>query len=323
GYTLDEVKQALGINFPGITQAQIEQQLGISLDILINGVTADTIKQSFGIDIAGQVGKVIGDAIPNEFVFTDVDLRKVLSDKDEEKLDKALDVTSIGYKFTDADLLKAMNDDQKKSWASFLDATRKGVTYTDAKLRENLGAENQKTLDQVLEKTRNGAKFTEADLRKAISDNQGGQDALANLDTVRQYVGLERKLRPLLYLVPAMLLAAIAFLGGRRWRSRLAWAAVPLLFAAGLAYAASGPVYSAIVQPMLDDAFAEAKADATGVGLLMIEKGTSVAQTAINDIVGGLATQALILLIISVVALVLVIAWPMLFRRAKADAPKP
>ncbi|MDO8751753.1 MAG: hypothetical protein Q7K03_11545, partial [Dehalococcoidia bacterium] len=245
GYTLDEVKQALGINLPGITRQQIEQQLGISLAILFDGVTAQTIKQQFGIDLAGQVSQFVIKAIPDDYTFTDVDLRKVLGDKDEEKLNKALDATRNGYKFTDADLLKAMNADQKKSWDSFLDVARNGLTYTDASLREDLGAENQKTLDQVLEKTRNGAKFTEVDLRKAISDTQGGQDALANLDTVRQYVGLERKLRPLLYLVPAMVLAGFAFLGGRRWRRRLAWAAVPLLFAAGLAYAASGPVYSA------------------------------------------------------------------------------
>ncbi len=262
GNSLDEVKQALGINLPGITQAQIEQQLGISLDILIKGVTADTIKKDFGIDVSAQVNKAIGDAIPNEFVFTDVDLRKVLSDKDEKTLDNALDVTRNGYSFTDADL------------------------------------------------------------RKAISDAQGGQEALDTFDMARGYIGLGRKLSFLLYLVPALLLAAIAFLGGRSWRGRLAWAAVPLLFATGLAYAAFGPVYRAIVQPMLDDAFAEAKADAMGVALMMVEKGTSVAQSAINDIVSPLATQALVLLITSVVALAVVILWPMLFRRPKAEAPQ-
>lgn len=322
GYSLDEVKQALGINIPGITQAQIEKQLGISLDILIKGVTADTIKQSFGIDLAGQVSQFVIKAIPDDYTFTDVDLRKVLGDKDEEKLDKALDTTRNGFKFTDADLLKAMNDDQKKSWGSFLDATRKGVTYTDANLRDDLGAENQKTLDQVLERTRNGAKFTDADLRKAISDTQGGAQALKNLDDARKWLGLERKLRPLYYLVPLLFLAAIGFLGGRCWRSRLAWAAVPLLIAAGIAYAAFGPVYRAVVEPILDKGFADAARDVTGVGLLMIQKGTSVTQTAINDIISGLATQALVLLIISVVALAVAILWPVLFRRPKAEAPK-
>ncbi|MEK7777472.1 MAG: hypothetical protein AAB303_02465, partial [Chloroflexota bacterium] len=112
GFSLDQIKQALGVNIPGITQQQIEKQLGISLDIVTKGVTAETIKQTFGIDIAGQVNKAIGDAIPDEFVFTDVDLRKVLSDKDEKTLDNVLDVTRNGYSFTDADLRKAISDAQ-------------------------------------------------------------------------------------------------------------------------------------------------------------------------------------------------------------------
>ncbi|MFH1140083.1 MAG: hypothetical protein V1724_00065, partial [Chloroflexota bacterium] len=317
GYSLDEVKQALGINLPGITQAQIEKQIGISLDIVTKGVTAETIKKDFGIDLAGQVSQFVIKAIPDDYTFTDVDLRKVLGDKDEERLDNVLDWTRNGYKFTDADLLKAMNDDQKKSWDNFLDATHNGVTYTDANLREDLGTDNQKTLDQVLEKTRNGAKYTEVDLRKAISDAQGANatGTLETFDMVRKYMGLERKLRFLLYLVPALLLAAIGFLGGRRWRSRLAWAAVPLLIASGIVYAAFGPVYNAIARPILDDQLAKATEDATGVALLMIQKGTSVAQTAINDFISGLATQALILLIISVAALAVAILWPMLFRR--------
>ena len=190
------------------------------------------------------------------YVYTAADLRKTLGDEDEEKLDKVLDATRNGYKLTDADLQKILNDDQKKFWDNFLDATRNGVTYNNANLREDLGTEKQKTLDQVLKRTRNGAKFTEADLRKALSDAKDGGKALKNLDDVRKWLGLERKLRFLLYLMPALLLAAIGFLGGRRWRSRLAWAAVPLFIAAAIAYAASGPVYSAIAQPMLDDAFA-------------------------------------------------------------------
>ncbi len=297
-----------------ITLAQIEQQLGISLDLVINGVTLETLKETFDIDIAGQVGNVIGDAIPNEFVFTDVDMRNVLGPNDEEKLDTALDTTRNGYKFTDADLLKALNTDQEDSWNSFLDAAREGVTYTDVSLRDDVGTD---TLDQMLERTRDGASFTEADLQDAIGDSQ-----LAQFDNVRTYLGLARSLWFLLLLVPGVLLAAIGFLGGKSWRGRLTWAAIPLFIGATFAYAAFGLAYSTIVQPMLDDVFADAKRDVTGIALMMIEKGISVSQTAINHIVSGLVTQALVLLIVSVVALAVAILWPKLFNRAKAEAPK-
>ena len=323
GYTLEQIKQALGINIPGISLAQIEQQLGISLTIVTQGVTAETIKTTFGIDIAGQVGKVIGDALPNEYVFTDVDLRGVLGDKHKETLDKVLGWTRNGYIITDTDLRGRLNDEQQKTWDRILDVTRNGVTYTDVDLRNTLAKADLDVLDQVLERTRNGVAFTEADLRKAIADAQGGQEALNTFDLVRKYMGLGRKLSFLLYLVPALLLAAIGFLGGRSWRGRLAWAAVPLLFGAGIAYAASGPVYSAIAQPMLDDAFANAKGDATGVALMMVEKGTSVAQAAINDFISLLATQSLVLLIISAVALAVAILWPILFRRPRATDTRP
>ncbi len=263
GSSLDEIKRALGINIPGITQQQIEKQLGISLDILIKGVTADTIKQTFGIDIAAQVSQFVGKVIPDDYTFTDVDLRKVLSDKDETTLDNALDVT------------------------------------------------------------RNGFKYTEADLRKSLSDSRDGKKTLNTIDNVRKWVGLERKLTPLYYLVPALLLAAIGFLGGRRWRSRLAWAAVPLFIASGMAYVTFGPVYHAVVEPMVNKGFADAAKNATGVALLVTQKGTSVAQSAINNVISGLATQALVLLIISVVALAVAILWPKLFRQPRSPAPDP
>ena len=58
-----------------------------------------------------------------------------------------------------------------------------------------------------------------------------------------------------------------------------------------------------------------------GVVLLVWQKGGSIAKAAINDVISGLATQALVLLIISVVALAVAILWPLLFRRPKAFVP--
>ena len=53
GFSLEEIKQELGINVPGITEEQIEEQLGIDLSLVAEGVTLDRIEEEFGIDVAG------------------------------------------------------------------------------------------------------------------------------------------------------------------------------------------------------------------------------------------------------------------------------
>ncbi len=332
GYTTQEVAQALGIPVPpgGITWAQIQAALGVDVSLLRDGVTPDTLKASLKIDVAGQVSQFIGNAIPNDFTFTDVDLRKALGPENEKLLDNALKYTRNGFVVCDTKttaagcnfgLRDALGADDQKTLDKFLGYTRNGFTYTDADLRNDLGPKNTKTLDKVLGYTRDGFTYTDADLRDQISKSQDGQKTLDQIDQARKYVGIGKKLAPLAYLLPLLLLAAIGFLGGRSWRSRVAWAAVPLIIAAAIAYIAFGPVYNALLKPILDNGFTDATEGATGVSLLMIQKGTSVAQTAINDFLSGLTIRALLFLMVGVVALVLAIFWPKVSRLWRREQP--
>ena len=304
GFSLEEIKQELGINVPGITEALIEEQLGIDLTLVTDGVTLDRINEEFGIDVAGQVSQMIGEALPNEFVFTDADLRDILSQEDEETLDSVLD------------------------WA------RDGYAYTDADLREDLMGEGGDTstvgtLDLVLDWTREGFAFTDADLRNLVTDE--GQDSQAvsdfeQFDRIRGWLGLGRSLWFLLLLAPGVLLAGIGFLGGRRWPSRVMWAAVPLVLGAAIAYTAFGPAYVGAAEPFVDDRLAEATRDATGAAAVVSDKGVSIAKTVIGDFVSGLANRALLFLVVGVFGVALAILWPTVSRMAgggPGEEPEP
>ena len=145
--------------------------------------------------------------------------------------------------------------------------------------------------------------------------NQTPSQGLA-FDRLRGCLGLARSLWFILLVVPGVFLAGIGFLGGRQWRSRVAWAAVTLGIAAGIAYAAFGPVYHSVVEPRvdkaLDEALAEATQDATGIELLMIQKSVVIGKTVIGDFAGGLEVRAWGFFFVAVVAAGLAILWPLL-----------
>jgi hypothetical protein len=194
-------------------------------------------------------------------------------------------------------------------------------------------------LDQVLQVTRQGYTYTEADLRKQL-DPEGtarevrtlqdvqrvlgsGQASEAEtLDAARWVVGRFHSYVWLAYVVLAVLLAAIGFLGGRRWRSRLAWAAVVLALAAGVVYVAAGPVYQAVGKPALETAMTTQAGDSQ-VGRLATEKGVAVAQMVINDLVSGLAWRALLFLAIALDALGVALLGPRLLGGGRRQTPGP
>ena len=206
---------------------------------------------------------------------------------------------------------------------------RQGLTYTDAGLRDDLSVEDKDRLDQVLEWTREGFTYTDADLRELATGEEETQEAFEQFDQTREWLGLARSLLFLLFLLPGVLLVMIGFLGGRRWTSRVAWAAVALGIVAGIVYAAFGPAYHGVAKPFaddrLDERLAEATRDATVIEQLVAEKGVDVARTAIGDFVGWLESWALLLLIISIVVLGLTILWPglsWLMRGGQREEPE-
>ena len=137
GFSLDEIKQELGISIPGITEEAIEEQLGVDLSIVTEGVTVEGIQEAFGIDVLGPIRAIIVDALPDEYTYTDVDLRETLGAEDEQALDDALE------------------------WV------RNGIIYSDTNLWRHIGLGSEKDLDKALRWLQDG--FTDADLRDLVT----------------------------------------------------------------------------------------------------------------------------------------------------------
>ncbi|MBT5775404.1 MAG: hypothetical protein HOH95_13640 [Dehalococcoidia bacterium] len=126
------------------------------------------------------------------------------------------------------------------------------------------------------------------------------------LDTARSIIGPVSSRGLLLGAFGVLLIAfQISMLGGRQWWSRAVWGTSALAAAAFAIFAVAGPVYSAVVSPLLSDAFASTRTDliasdnaATSFSLRALDQLEAV----INQQVGAVATNALV---VGVIALLL------------------
>ncbi len=328
GFSIQEVQQALGIPGPPLPRDTLEQFCFCDLSLILEGVTLDDLLDTLGLDVTGLVEEQLEQLLPSAYTFCDTEtylptcdtgLRESLGPDDQETLDNALEWTRDGFTYTDAKLRDQFDDDQE-TLDRILGWTRNGLTYTDVDMRDDLGADGGERLDDLIRWNRDG--FTEADLRDLITDNGADPAAFEDFDTIRSRFGLARSLRFLVYIEMGLSLAAIGALGGRRWPSRIAWAAAVLGTAALLVFIAAGPLYGTVIESLLDNQFDNIRADmvADGSGdtaLLMMDKTLSVARTVATDFVSGVANRALLFLLLALAGLGLAIFWPWLFGRPR------
>lgn len=241
------------------------------------GFTYDQIKQLFHIDIGAQVAGFVASSMPDQWVLTDSDLSNMLGVGGTELL------------------------------ASIRQQVINGYTFTEANLTSLLGADNSQRLDDIRSDIASGLVFTDQDLRNYIGDSN--PDTLRSFDTARKDLGTARKYKMLLWLLPGLVLVGIGFLGGRRWGSRLAWAAGVLVVTAAIVLVAVGPVFSSAAQPQITEKLSTLGQQGSGVEALLSAKGATMAQNAIDAFIGGLRRQAIILLITSALLLMAGIVW--------------
>jgi hypothetical protein len=105
-----------------------------------------------------------------------------------------------------------------------------------------------------------------------------------------------------------LLLVAVGALGGRQWSSRLIWAAAPLVAMAAIGLISFGPVFSAAVQPVIDQMLAGLN-QMEGVTPSIAEKGVTLMNNVVDSFVGGLRNQSLGILIASVVLIGAGVVW--------------
>jgi len=244
-------------------------------------ISYQEFKDLVGIDIGSLVQPIIEVAIPDEWTLTEADMNQLFGGEGEDNiLSQLRELVQEGLTFTDGDLIEIMDTD-----AAALEDIRKLIA--------------------------DGLVFTERDLRDLISDTGegGASEQLTTFEQVRSGLGMAKQWVNFIWIIPFLMMVGVGALGGRRWSSRLIWAAALLAAMAISAYIIFGPVFSATAQPMIDQALAMEFGQAEGITLLIAEKGNILAHNAIDSFVSGLRNQSLGLIIASVVLIGTGVVW--------------
>ena len=328
-----EVREMIGSQIPDqlvYTQADLRQALGgpdgeSSLEVIDNvreifgqgwTYTDVELREDLGEDSVGHLDDVRA-YLSDGWIYTDVDFRKDLADAEDRAILKDLDdlrdyLTSDDVKTVEAEDGAVLKD---------MDDLRDYLTSDDRKMVNTKDGADLHNLDDLrvyLARAQDGAVLDNLDhLRDYLEGDDGGA-ALRNLDTFRSQLSRARDLRFLVYVLWALLLAGIGVLGGRHWRSKIAWAAATLGIAAAIVFAVSGPVYNSIGQSQIDDLRVDLLQDQdieSPTQLLAIEKGLDVVQTVADDFLAGIERSSLTLLVVALVVLGISLAWPKFVKR--------
>lgn len=264
GTKLDlQVVISLADRKPAIAEA-LGQLVDQKLASKFDPAAYDALKKLLGIDVVAVISPLLSRAMPDQLVLTDA------------QLSQALGSTGGANPLVTA-----------REWL------QKGLTYSDQDLRTSLGA-NQGGLDDVRQLLSGGFTFTEKELR-------GWMGTGDDFDNMRSTLGTVRRLLWLAWLLPALILVAIGGLSGRRWSSKLIWAATVLTIAALIAVIIFGPVFSATVQPQVSNKLMQLASQPDVLQALVAGKAVTIAQNAIDSFIGGVRTQTIIWLVVGLV----------------------
>jgi hypothetical protein len=251
-----------------------------------SGVSYQDFKTTLGINVANTVDHAVGDNLPNQWVYTEADLRQSLGADNADFLDKARDWVSSGWTFTDADLIDKLDSDQEQTLNDARGWIKSGYTLTETDLR-----------DKIAE--------TDADLN--------------NLDTVRHRINTGTTWLWTLWLLLFALLIIIAILCGRNWISRLGWGLAVLFVTSLIIYIAVSVTYSHVGEPRLATGVIDTS-QYEGVGAVMAEKGNEIIQNVTSAFAWGIERTTIYSMIGSGIILLGLIVWRVVLPRTRATS---
>ena len=215
--------------------------------------------------------------IPDSVEFNQNSLRNSMPLETWNSFEKGRLIVKDGYKFTQSDLENIVKEKgDLKSWDQFIflrESISQGIHYTDEDFLTHM------------------ANFDDA--REQI------------LFRIDQFRGIHRTIKDLdvlLYLTSLFLAILVGLLMGRRWVQRLKWAATAILIASLLVYLVWGPIYSILMEPILqgkiekflielinpiDSRFLSTK-------YVFSEQLVHMSEIALSKFVSGIAKKALI-----------------------------
>ncbi len=265
-------------------------------DCVPSDIDLDQWLASWSFSVPQEVQDIILSALPDTISFTDADLRRAMVEAGAQEELKRLD-----------DLRALMRD---------------GWTYTDADLRQDLleraGQGAVARLDTAREILSNGWRYSDADFMADLQEH-GDPSAVQAIDSLRSKARLARTLRWALLLVTLALVAAVAFVGGRTWRGRVAWAAAALTVPALAIYVAVRVTYSVVVGPRIQalrDQLLVRPVSNDGpfqdTSILVATRAADMLKSVVDSFVLGIAGYSLALLVIGLAVLLACMAWPRL-----------
>ena len=279
-FSLEEVTVALGMPLDtGLTWEGLESAAGFSLAILRDGVAVDAIAEAFNTDVEGLIRDSIGQGLPDVYTFTDADLKAFFTPDTTEAFDSFRETVAGGVVIDENFLRRELSGEEFRQLQDFREVLRDGISYSSAELREDFAEEDPQALDSL----------------------DGARSVLNTFDNFKFVV----------YVVWVILLAGVGFLGGRRWWTRLVWAALPLAVAGLLLFIATGPLYGSFAEPGLDRALEQIKEgqDPEGVEVVLTEKAFDMGKTAVRGFFSGVKTQALIFTFTGFVLFIGAVLW--------------
>ena len=224
---------------------------------------------------------------------------------------------------------------------SVLDRVPDTVQYTEQDLRDALsqddGPEVLEVLDDIREFFTEGWTYSDADLRADLSDDEDAIELIEDVRSLlsdgyavetstesREWASWARRGRWIGGLAAGVLLLAVAFLGGRSWRGRVAWAAAVLLVSAGVAALVSGPLYQAASGAVFD-ALREGLADPDSkfplTSELLANKLPEVIEMVADEFVGDIARNSVILAVVAAGPLLASLFWERIAAAAGRAQP--
>ena len=225
-----------------------------------------------GIDAGSLVQPLIEMGIPDEWILTEADMSQLFGGEEEDNiLNQVRELVQEGLVFDEEDLSKVIGTDV--------------------------------ALEDIRQSIADGLTFTEQDFKSLMGDtgDTGAGEQMEAFEQVRSGLGMAKKWLNFVWIIPFLLLLAVGVLGGRQWSSKLIWAAALLAAMALIAYIIFGPVFSATAQPVIDQTLAMEFNQTEGITSLMAQKGTILAQNAVDSFISGLRNQAIAIIIASVV----------------------
>ncbi len=162
GQLLDRKLVELVDATPTCTPVQLLQLIAGGLDdgrpsCLPPGFTVDLFKSQFDLDVTGEMRQVIAGRLANDLTYADADLRQALSSGDSEAmetLDKVRETIRDGITFTEIDLRRVLTEQADEGIVETLDTVREtirdGISFTQVDLQDALAGDgDEATLEDI------------------------------------------------------------------------------------------------------------------------------------------------------------------------------